>query len=83
MDSSSEAPGHFGESVSLLPSLAEVVVSSDVLIHLLKQLLQSLQGLPSEVLVAEPPELFQLKCLSHASGAITHLNRNNPSVLQI
>jgi hypothetical protein len=33
--------------------------------------------------VAEPPELFQLKCLSHASGAVTHLNRNNPSVLQI
>jgi hypothetical protein len=33
--------------------------------------------------VAEPPELFQLKCLSHASGAATHLNRNNPSVPQI
>jgi hypothetical protein len=37
----------------------------------------------SRILVAEPPELFQLKCLSHASGAVTHLNRNNPSVLQI
>jgi hypothetical protein len=34
-------------------------------------------------LVAEPPELFQLKCLSHASRAVTHLNRNNPSVPQI
>ena len=34
-------------------------------------------------LVAEPPELFQLKCLSHAPGAVTHLNRNNPSVPQI
>jgi hypothetical protein len=33
--------------------------------------------------VAEPPELFQLKCLGHASGAVTHLNRKNPSVLQI
>jgi hypothetical protein len=33
--------------------------------------------------VAEPPELFQLKCLSHASGAVTHLNRKNPSVPQI
>jgi hypothetical protein len=30
--------------------------------------------------VAEPPELFQLKCPSHASEAATHLNRNNPSV---
>ena len=50
MDSFAKAPGHFGESVSFLPSLAEVVVSSDVLIHLLKQLLQSLWGLPAEVL---------------------------------
>jgi hypothetical protein len=36
-----------------------------------------------DTVVAEPPELFQLKCLSHASGAVTHLNQNNPSVLQI
>jgi hypothetical protein len=50
VDSSSEAPGHFRESVSFLPSLAEVVVSSNVLIHLLEQLLQSLWGLPGEVL---------------------------------
>jgi hypothetical protein len=50
MDSSSEAPGHFGESVSFLPSLAKVVISSDVFIHLLKQLLQGLRGLPCEVL---------------------------------
>jgi hypothetical protein len=35
------------------------------------------------VRVAEPPKLFQLKCLSHASRAVTHLNRNNPSVPQI
>jgi hypothetical protein len=50
MYSSSEAPGHFGESVSFLPSLAKIIVSSDVLIHLLKQLLQSLWGLPGEIL---------------------------------
>jgi hypothetical protein len=50
IDSCFEAPGHFVESVSFLPSLAEVVVSSDVLIHLLKQLLQGLRGLPCEVL---------------------------------
>jgi hypothetical protein len=50
VDSSSEAPGHLRESVSFLPSLAEVVVSTDVLIHLLKQLLQSLWGLFGEVL---------------------------------
>jgi hypothetical protein len=33
--------------------------------------------------VAEPPELFQLKCPSHALDAATHLNWNNPSVPQI
>jgi hypothetical protein len=36
-----------------------------------------------QVVVVEPPELFQLKCLSQASGAATHLNWNNPSVPQI
>jgi hypothetical protein len=50
VDSSSEAPGHLRESVRFLPSLAEVVVSPDVFIHLLKQLLQSLWGLSSEIL---------------------------------
>jgi hypothetical protein len=33
--------------------------------------------------VAEPPELFQLKCLSHASRAVTHLNQNNTSAPQV
>jgi hypothetical protein len=33
--------------------------------------------------MAEPPELFHLKCLSYALEAATHLNRNNPSVPQI
>jgi hypothetical protein len=50
VDSSSEAPGHLRKSVSFFPSLAEVVVSPNVFIHLLKQLLQSLWGLPGEVL---------------------------------
>jgi hypothetical protein len=49
VDSSSEAPGHLRESVSFLPSLVEVVVSADVLIHLLKQRLQSLWWLFGEV----------------------------------
>jgi hypothetical protein len=50
VDSSSEAPGHLRESVSFLPSLAKVIVNPDVLIHFLKQLLQSLWWLPGEVL---------------------------------
>jgi hypothetical protein len=49
VDSSSEAPGHFRESVSFFSSLAKVIVSPDVLIHFLEQLLQSLWGLPGEV----------------------------------
>jgi hypothetical protein len=50
VDSSSEALGHFREPVCFFPSLAEVIISPDVLIHLLKQLLQSLWGLSSEIL---------------------------------
>jgi hypothetical protein len=50
VDSSSEAPGHLREPVSFLPSLAEVIVRPDILIHLLKQLLQSLWRLSSEIL---------------------------------
>jgi hypothetical protein len=50
VDSSSEAPGHFREPICFLPSLAEVIVGPDVLIHLLKQLLQSLWRLSSEIL---------------------------------
>jgi hypothetical protein len=46
----SEAPGHLGEPVGLLPSLAKVIVGPNVLIHFLKQLLQSLWRLPSKVL---------------------------------
>ena len=49
VDSSSEAAGHLREPVSFLPFLAEVI-SPDVLIHLLKQLLQSLWRLPGEIL---------------------------------
>jgi hypothetical protein len=44
VDSSSEAPSHLRKSVSFFPSLAEVIVGPDVLIHFLKQLLHSLGG---------------------------------------
>jgi hypothetical protein len=50
VDSSSEAPGHLKEPVGFLPSLAKVIVSPDVFIHLLKQLLQSLWRLSSKIL---------------------------------
>jgi hypothetical protein len=50
VDSSSEAPSHLRKPISFLPSLAEIIVGPDVLIHFLKQLLQHLRGLPGEVL---------------------------------
>jgi hypothetical protein len=48
--SPSEAPGHLREPIGFLPSLAKIIVSADVFIHLLKQLLQSLWRLSSKIL---------------------------------
>jgi hypothetical protein len=50
VDSPSKAPSHLRRSVSFLPSLSEVIVSPDVFIHFLKQLLKSLGRFPGEVL---------------------------------
>jgi hypothetical protein len=50
VDSSSEAPSHLRKPISFFPSLAEIIIGLDVLIHFLKQLLQSLRGFPGEVL---------------------------------
>jgi hypothetical protein len=59
VDSSSEAPSLLKKSISFLPSLVEVIVSPDVLIHFLKQLLRSLGWFPGEVLSHRPwPKSF-------------------------
>jgi hypothetical protein len=59
VDSSSEAPSHLRKPIGFLPSLVEVIVGPDVLIHFLKQLLQSLRGFPGEVLSCTPwPKTF-------------------------
>jgi hypothetical protein len=50
VDSPSESPSHLRKPISFLPSLVEIIVDPDVLIHFLKQLLQSLRGFPGEVL---------------------------------
>jgi hypothetical protein len=47
---SSEAPSHLRIPVRFLSSLAKVIVSSDIFIHLLEKLLQSLWWLPSKIL---------------------------------
>jgi hypothetical protein len=50
VDSPSEAPSHLRKSISFLPSLSEIIISPDVLIHFLKKLLQGLRGFPGKVL---------------------------------
>jgi hypothetical protein len=48
--SSFEAPGQLRVPVRFLPPLAEVIVGSDVFIHLLEKLLQGLWWLPCKIL---------------------------------
>jgi hypothetical protein len=50
MEPSSEAPGHLIIPIGFLPSLAKIIVSSDVLIHFLEKLLQGLWWLPCKIL---------------------------------
>jgi hypothetical protein len=50
VNSSSEALGHLRKIVCFFPSLAEIIVGPDILIHHLKKLLQGLWGLPSKIL---------------------------------
>jgi hypothetical protein len=50
MKSSSEAPSHFRKLICFLPSLVEIIISSDVFIHLLKEFFQGLWWLPCKIL---------------------------------
>jgi hypothetical protein len=50
MKSSSEAPSHFRKLVCFFPSLAEIIIDLDVLVHLLKELLKGLWGLSDKIL---------------------------------
>jgi hypothetical protein len=50
MKSSSESPSNFRIPICFLPSLAEVIINPDVLIHLLKEFLQGLWWLPCKIL---------------------------------
>jgi hypothetical protein len=54
VESSSEAPRHVRIPVSLLPSLAKIIVSSDIFIHLLEKIFQSLRWLPAKYCVVGP-----------------------------
>ena len=50
VDSSFEAPSHFRKPVGFFPSLAKIIISPYVFIHLLKELLHGLRGFPGKVL---------------------------------
>jgi hypothetical protein len=50
VDSSFEDPSHFRIPVGFFPSLAKIIISVDVFIHLLKKLLQGLRGFHGKVL---------------------------------
>jgi hypothetical protein len=50
MESSSEAPSHLRIPICFLPSLAEIIISLDVLIHLLEKFLQGLWWLTCKIL---------------------------------
>jgi hypothetical protein len=50
VDSSSEAPSHLRKHISFFPFLTKIIIGLDVLIHLLKQLLQGLRGFPGKIL---------------------------------
>jgi hypothetical protein len=50
MKSPSKAPGHLRKPVDFLPCLAKIIIILDVLIHLLKELLQGLWRLPGKIL---------------------------------
>jgi hypothetical protein len=50
VDSSSEASSHLRKPISFFSSLVEIIISPDLLIHLLKKFLHGLRGFPSKVL---------------------------------
>jgi hypothetical protein len=50
MKSSFEALGHIREPVCFLPSLAKIIIGPDILVHLLKMLLQGFRGLLGKIL---------------------------------
>jgi hypothetical protein len=50
VESSSEAPSHLIIPVHFFPSLAKIVVNSDVFIHFLEELLQGLWWIPCKIL---------------------------------
>jgi hypothetical protein len=80
VDSPSEAPSHLRKSISFLPSLSEVIISSDVLIHLLKQFLEGLGGFLAKYWVVGPgrrPLIMASMTISLGTVGACALSRKN------
>jgi hypothetical protein len=80
VDSPSEAPSHLRKSISFLPSLSEIIISSDVLIHFLKQLLQSLGGFRAKYWAVGPglrPLIVASMTISLGTMGACALSRKN------
>jgi hypothetical protein len=80
VDSPSETPSHLRESVSFLPSLSEVIISLDVFIHFLKQLLQSLGGFLAKYWAVGPgrrPLIIASMTISLGTVGACALSRKN------
>jgi hypothetical protein len=80
VDSSSEAPSHLRKPISFLPYLAEIIISLDVLIHFLKQLLQSLGGFLAKYLAIGPsrrPLIMASMTISLGTVGTCALRRKN------
>jgi hypothetical protein len=65
-------------------ALETIKIANEAIDEAVNKLLnEAAEKILKEECVAEPPELFQLKCLSPALEARPHLNGNNTSVPRI
>jgi hypothetical protein len=80
VDSPSGAPSHLRKSVSFLPSLSEVIISPNVLVHFLKQLLLDLGGFLAKYLAVGPgrrPLIMASMTISLGTEGACALSRKN------
>jgi hypothetical protein len=80
MKPSSEAPGHLRIYVGFLPSLLEIIISSNIFIHLLEKLLQGLGNILAKYSVIGPrrsPLIMALMTISFGTIGAWALRRKN------
>jgi hypothetical protein len=80
VESSSEAPSHLKIPIGFLPSLAEIIISTDVFIHLLEKLLQGCGGFLAKYCAAGPsrsPLIMASMTISLGTVRVWALNHKN------